>query len=268
MSTNKVWLGLLSDVLNPLKAVPSSPRGIPTWELPYPHVLGPIDMKDPILSIPERKLNYAFMAAEAGWILSGSDRLEVLTAFCENMAKYSDDGLTLYGAYGPRVNAQFDYVVGTLLKDRHSRQAVMTLWRPNPNPSKDIPCTISLQFMLRDGKLRLIAYMRSSDVWLGVPYDIFTFSMIAYAVVAELNRWMNLQYESLIDVDSLYMLAGSRHLYHENVDKARSLLSGTIGVDSTLPVYPSFAPTLRREALYRHLMARAVMIKTNTATHP
>ena len=43
---------------------------------------------------------------------------------------------------------------------------------------KDIPCTVSLQFLIRENKLHLFVNMRSNDVFLGLPHDIFCFTMI------------------------------------------------------------------------------------------
>jgi thymidylate synthase len=42
------------------------------------------------------------------------------------------------------IKQQLDYVVEALVKDNDSRQAVLTIWRPSPAPSKDIPCTVSI----------------------------------------------------------------------------------------------------------------------------
>ena len=58
--------------------------------------------------------------------------------------------------------------------------------------------------------------MRSNDIWLGTPYDIFSFSMITHYIVAEYNRSVN---EDLIP-GTLYLNAASLHLYERHWEKA------------------------------------------------
>src|SRR3546814_5271713 len=59
-----------------------------------------------------------------------------------HISQFSDDGVVFAGAYGPRINLQLDYVLNKLREDPDTRQAGLTIWRPNPQPSKDIPCKI------------------------------------------------------------------------------------------------------------------------------
>jgi thymidylate synthase len=200
-----------------------SPRGLKTLEM-LNHSIGPIDITRSIITSPSRGLNYHFLFGEAWWILSGSNRLEDITPFCKGMGRWSDDGVFMRGAYGPRVVDQLGYVVDTLLRDPYSRQAVMTIWRERPAESKDMPCTISLQFFIRNRGLHCVAYMRSSDLWLGVPYDIFNFSMITLAVML-LYYSRKKSNQAAIDAigSTLSVVAGSRHLYEENWEKASAI---------------------------------------------
>src|SRR5665213_2036966 len=115
-----------------------------------------IDMSFPIVSIRERKLSYRFMAAEAYWILSGDNRVEPLARHAPSIQQFSDDGQTFYGAYGPQLVPQLDYIIDTLRDDLHSRQAVATIWRRTPQKSKDVPCTTAIQWLVRDGVLHCI----------------------------------------------------------------------------------------------------------------
>jgi hypothetical protein len=76
-----------------------------------------IEMDQCILINPFRKLNYKFMAAEAYWILSGSDRVDAIAPYMKAISHFSDDGETFFGAYGPKVVSQLDYVVDQLNSD-------------------------------------------------------------------------------------------------------------------------------------------------------
>ena len=218
-TTNMNWIGLLDVILNHGNV--TSPRGKKTKEL-----LGfksMIDMNQPVISIKERKLGFKFMAAEAAWIMSGDNRVSTIAPFSKAISNFSDDGILFFGAYGPRVRDQLGHVIQALCGDHDSRQAVITIWRPNPRQSKDIPCTISCQFMIRGDKLHCFMNMRSSDAWLGVPYDWFNFSMLA-AGVCLLLREKGIK----IGLGALHFYAASQHLYEENWEKAETCLTGEI----------------------------------------
>jgi thymidylate synthase len=211
-----IWKECLIDLMQYGKEV--KPRGMKVKE-----VVGfgyDIDMRDPIITLESRKMNYAFMFGEAAWICSGSNWLEDLTVYMKRYEDFSDDRVFLNGAYGVKVVEQATYVTETLVKDPDSRQAVMTIWRERPAPSKDIPCTVSMQFFIRDNKLHMIVNMRSQDAVLGLSYDIFTFSS-----VANLIRLMLLQRGVKVDIGILSVFVGSFHIYEQHFDKVNEWVS-------------------------------------------
>ncbi len=171
------------------------------------------DSAQNVLVHPVRNLNYRFMVAEWLWVALGRNRLADLTRYNSRMVAFSDDGLTLAGAYGPRLKPQLPYLFRALA-DPDSRQAVATIWRPSPPASRDLPCTLALQFLLRDRRLNLIVTMRSSDAWLGIPYDFFTFSMLQNSIAGTLG----------VARGFIQFNLGSSHLYDEDADRARELL--------------------------------------------
>ena len=210
---NTQWVQMLDHLIN--KGEKVEPRGIPTRELMGYQTT--VDMSSPILTIADRKMNYDFMFGEAYYLLSGSNRVDLITQFMKVIGKFSDDGITFNGAYGPKIMEQMSYVVQTLFKDTESRQAVMSIWRERPASSKDIPCTLTLQFMIRDGKLNCFANMRSSDAWKGWVYDTFNFSMISHYIC----NWFNiLDGHEAITPGHLVLTAASQHLYEQNLEKA------------------------------------------------
>ena len=200
------------------------PRGLLTYEIPQHTVM--VDLRKSVLTIPERKLSYTFMAAEAFWILSGDDSVVNIVPYNQHIAKFSDDGSTFAGAYGPRIHEQLNYVIATLRRDPDSRQAGLTIWTPNPQPSKDIPCTIAIWFQVRENELNVHVFMRSSDVWLGLPYDIFNFSMLGHAVCAQLREFEPFK---TLTPGLLYLTAASSHLYETNREAAIKIFdAGTV----------------------------------------
>lgn len=113
--------------------------------------------------------------------------------------------------YGPRVKDQVPTVIKELLRDQQSRRAVLTVAN---DPVRDIPineepCTIAIQFLVR-GALHVVAYLRSSDVVWGVPYDIMQFSMLGLAVACCLN----------VTPGNVFLVGGSTHEYTATADIA------------------------------------------------
>lgn len=220
ISATEAWVLDLDTVMN--DGDPVSPRGRNTLEVVGYKALT-VDMTRPVIVVPERKLGYKFLAAEAAWILSGDDKVATIAPYSKDISKFSDDGHKFAGAYGPKVVDQLEYVVDCLVKDPDSRQAVLNIWRENPGPSKDIPCTLSLQFLYREDIVHCVASMRSSDLWLGHVYDVFNFSMIAAYVAIKLRTCTG----RVVGLGDLHLTAGSKHVYEENFDAARLVLKTT-----------------------------------------
>jgi len=219
--TNAVWLGLLTKILDDGWNV--RPRDYLTKELLG--VQTRVNMANPVVTVGARNLGYKFMPAESAWILSGDNRVDTIRQYSKHIVNFSDDGLTFYGAYGPRFVDQSNYIVRTLATDPASRQAVLTFWRERPGVTVDCPCTVALQFIVRRQKFHCIATMRSSDAWLGWPYDVHTFSMIAAYLLLALRRTGTVKPKyaieekmdwSTVRLGELILTAGSQHLYERD----------------------------------------------------
>ena len=216
-SCDVAWFATLTEVAWRGRIV--HPRGMMTCELPHHPVV--IDMRRPVLCIPERKLSYKFMAAEAFWILSWDETVAGIEPWNKNIAKFSDDGVKFAGAYGPRIHESLAYTVSKLVDDPDTRQAGFTIWRNNPAPTKDYPCTVACWFQIRDGHLEMHVFMRSSDIWLGLPYDLFNFSMLGHYVTAMLRA--HGKYQNL-EPGNLFLTAASSHLYQEHFLTAQQII--------------------------------------------
>jgi len=198
---------------------PAMPRGLPTIE-----VLGAsLTLTNPRRRLvdvpPARVINPAFAAAEAAWILSGSDDPWIYL-YNECLADFSDDG-RLMGAYGPRLRRwhgvvdQLARVRQQLTEDPGTRRAVIQLFDPEADSGeyKDVPCTLGYRFFLRDGLLHMHTTMRSQDLWLGFCYDIFT----ATIVQELLAGWIG------AGVGSYWLCVDSLHLYARDLPEAQRL---------------------------------------------
>lgn len=180
-----------------------------------------VDMNYPVVVNAQRKLDYTFMMREAGWILSGRNQYKDVAEF---YWRYAEDGIHVQWAYGPKFVEQVHYVCDVLTKDNNSRQAVISIWRENPRYTP--PCTLTLQFIIRGGLLHCIVNMRSSDLWLGLPYDIFAFSMMAkYIQICLMKVSVGFRNPPTVGLllGSLSIHAGSQHAYERDFEKISKL---------------------------------------------
>ena len=157
---------------------------------------------------------------ELCWYLSGSNKLSFIRYY---IPKYSDDadGDEIHGGYGPRlfnwkdVN-QFKAVLDLLTRNRDSRRAVIQLYdaRDLVGHFKDVPCTCSLQFMIRQDRLNMITHMRSNDAYLGLPADVFCFTMLQEIAARSLS----------VELGSYTHMVGSFHLYEDDFQAAETFI--------------------------------------------
>ena len=174
------------------------------------------------------------------WYLSGEDDLSFIRYYIPDYEQYSDDGRTIRGAYGPRLfnNDGVDQVaqVIALLRSRpDSRRAVIQLFKPADilQSYKDVPCTCTMQFLLRAGRLDMLTTMRSNDAFLGLPHDVFAFTMLQEIIARSVEA----------DVGDYYHMVGSLHLYDSDRTKARQYLEeGWQATRSPMPPMPSGSP--------------------------
>lgn len=155
------------------------------------------------------------------WYLAGSNSLKFITYYVAKYSKESEDGRTLYGAYGPRLFNmrgvdQIHNIVELLKARPDSRRAVIQLFDATDiaKNHKEIPCTCTLQFMVRRARLRLFTSMRSNDAYLGLPHDVFAFTMLQELVARTLG----------IELGDYKHAVGSLHLYDTHRKKAQRLV--------------------------------------------
>jgi thymidylate synthase len=214
----------------------SAPRGKPIHEF----IGSSFTLTDPrnrLVTSPARKMNYGFAVGELCWYLRGDTDLETMAYYNRRMSQFSDDGKTINSAYGYRMFrdrftesgwvgvSQLDNVIDELRRDPDSRRAVMHINEPNDLRravrvgSKDVPCTMSIQLLVRDRRLHMHVLMRSNDVIWGLPYDVFSFTCLQEAFLYMLQ-------EAGIPVDDLgfyHHTAGSLHVYDTHFGMAADI---------------------------------------------
>jgi len=179
-----------------------------------------------VLQHPRRKLSYPYAIAETLWYWAREDSIDRLLPYAPSYTKFADEDGIAHGAYGARIenndksscrrgfNDQLENVVHLLQNEPETRRAVVTIFDATRDNERlhasakepDVPCTLSWQFLVRRGRLNMVVTMRSEDIWLGLPYDIFAFTTIQMVVANELN----------LQCGAYHHQVGSFHLYDKN----------------------------------------------------
>jgi thymidylate synthase len=211
------------------------PRGLKINEnLVYSFRL--LDPRARLLSCKSREVNCGMGVGEFLWYWNEDRNLSTMLYYNKRMKDFSDDGMTLNSAYGYRMKrkltlhgfTQWYVVIETLLQDPDSRRAIIHINEPSDQStalfvgSKDVPCTLSLQFFIRNNKLDLHVSMRSNDVIWGLTYDLFAFTLFQECMLLCLQgkeKFKDLQ------LGSYYHTAGSMHLYERHFEMAQKILT-------------------------------------------
>lgn len=191
------------------------------------------------LSRTEARATLFSCLGELLWYLSANNDLKFIEHYIGTYGKYSDDMKTIFGAYGPRIfgegdKAQIQKVISLLRDKPDTRQAVVQVFDRGDllEPHKDIPCACTLQFMMRENRLQLLTTMRSNDAWLGLPHDIFCFTMIQELVARSLG----------VELGDYKHFAGSLHLYTADIEKAARFQEEGIQRKVPMPMMPKGDP--------------------------
>ena len=166
-----------------------------------------------------------------------------------------EDG-TIGPAYGAIVskptfgyNNQLEYVVETLKKDPNSRRVMMNLWDIDSLPEMALtPCCYNLLFNILDGKLYMQLNIRSSDVALGLPFNIFQFQVL-HKLIA---------HECKVEPADMIVMISNLHYYDRHEEKLLNQVDyDELLPDATLKInYPEsiwdFKPEMVEVLNYKH----------------
>jgi thymidylate synthase len=120
------------------------------------------------------------------------------------------------GSYASDGFDQLKYVVDEIRANPHSRRLIVSGW--NPREAEQValpPCHTLFQFYVDGGRLSCQLYQRSADVFLGVPFNIASYSLLTMMVA---------QVSDLAPGEFIHTF-GDVHLYNNHVDQARLQLS-------------------------------------------
>ncbi|MEF2977219.1 thymidylate synthase [Subtercola sp. YIM 133946] len=166
------------------------------------------------------------------WYLAGSDDVGFIAYYISAYPNFAVAG-RVEGAYGPRLfgdQHRLGDVIEVLRQKPDSRQAVVQIFSQDDlDNEKDVPCTTTLQFFIREGRLHMVTHMRSNDAYLGLPHDMFAFTMIQEMVAIRLG----------VELGAYKHFVGSLHLYTRSAADARAFLDEGWHQSTPMPSMPS-----------------------------
>lgn len=184
-----------------------------------------------------KRLAWKAVVSELLWFLEGSgderrlceilhgtrdhDKLTIWTDnahadYWEPKADYYGDLGRVYGkqwrSWGPRIGEPIDQiqnVINGIKKDPYGRRHIVTAWNPGEIDQMALPpCHILFQFFVSNGKLSCQMYQRSVDIFLGLPFNIASYSLLTHMVAAECG----------LDVGDFVWTGGDCHIYANHMD--------------------------------------------------
>ena len=198
-------------------------------------------MSDGFPAVTTKKLVWKSMVSELLWFVSGSGNINDLKAiYLHNKLwdlNYEDylkrrgidtgdgDMGRVYGIQwrhwrtpdGREVD-QLQEAIDTIKNNPSSRRIVVNAWNPGEASPDDValpPCHAFFQFYVANGKLSLQMYQRSADMFLGVPLNIASYSLLLYMVA------------KVTDLEPFEFIhsIGDAHIYLDAIDQCREQLN-------------------------------------------
>lgn len=201
-----------------------------------------LNPRDRLPFLRKRQYSAEYLTAESIWYFSGRDDTAWIAKYASFWNQISDDGEHANSAYGARIFkshsrvgglidetwTQWQYIIDELKTDNDSRRAVIHIRSPYDSilAKKDVPCTVALQFFLRDDRLHLHVTMRSSDLILGLPYDVPAFTYFQELMALDLSQALGRH----IDMGEYVHTSASLHVYERHFGMVDAILDDTDNV--------------------------------------
>ncbi len=174
-----------------------------------------------------KKLHLRSVIYELLWFLKGDTNIRYLH---ENRVgiwdEWADENGDLGNIYGYQwrswsgadgaVYDQISSVIRSIKEDPTSRRHIVSAWNVSDLGKMNLPpCHILFQFWVHDGRLSLQLYQRSADIFLGVPFNIASYSLLLMMVARETG---------LEPYEFIHTL-GDAHIYLNHLDQVRLQLT-------------------------------------------
>ena len=174
-----------------------------------------------------KKLHIKSIVYELLWFLRGDTNIRYLNehgvTIWDEWADQNGELGRVYGAQwrdwrgadGVRVD-QIDNLVAQIKSNPQSRRLIVSAWNPAEIDQMALPpCHVLFQFHVQDGELSCQLYQRSCDLFLGVPFNIASYSLMTMMVAQVVD----------LEPGDFVHTFGDLHLYKNHLDQAREQLS-------------------------------------------
>jgi thymidylate synthase len=202
------------------------------------------DLSTSFPAVTTKKLAWKSVVSELLWFIEGSgdenrlreilhgsrdsEKSTIWTAnatapYWQAKAKYEGDLGRVYGVQWrhwqrPFMNSnvdQLERLIEGIKKDPNGRRHILTAWNPGELDKMALPpCHIMAQFYVVNGKLSCQMYQRSCDMFLGVPFNIASYSLLT-AMIAQVCN---------LDVGEFVHVLGDAHIYLNHVEQVKEQL--------------------------------------------
>ncbi len=193
------------------------------------------DLEKGFPALTTKKLFFKSVKAELLWFLEGSNdykRLNELGSkiwdanaeadYWKPKAKFEGDVGRVYGVQWRSWNGPDDKVIDQIANaieniktDPGNRRIIVSAWNPGELDQMALPpCHIIFQFYVQGDELSLQMYQRSADMFLGVPFNIASYSLLL-SMIAHVT---GLKAKEFIHV------LGDAHIYENHIDQVKDQL--------------------------------------------
>ena len=186
------------------------------------------NMEDGFPAVTTKQLAFRSVKAELLGFLRGYDHVEQFQKLGTQVWNANAEAWGREGALGPIYGVQWrkwrtaDGTIDQLAKvieqlqtTPHSRKLIVTAWNPAELDKMALtPCHMCFQFLVADGKLSVQMYQPSCDMFLGVPFNIASYSLLLHMVA---------QVTGLTPHEFIHTL-GDAHIYHEHLEAVQTQL--------------------------------------------
>ncbi len=176
--------------------------------------------------VTTKKLHLRSIIYELLWFLKGTSNVEYLQ---RNGVTIWDEWADAAGELGPVYGVQWRawpapggpidqiaQVIDRIRTDPHSRRLIVSAWNVADIPHMKLPpCHLLFQFNVTGGRLSCQLYQRSCDVFLGVPFNIASYSVLTHMVAQQCD----------LQPGDFVWTGGDCHIYLNHFDQVREQLS-------------------------------------------
>ena len=200
------------------------------------------NLEDGFPAVTTKKLAWKAVVSELLWFLEGSnderrlaeiqyedtkanleDKKTIWTQnanadYWKNKSKFKGDVGRIYGVQWRNFNGvdQIVNLIEGLKKNPHSRRHILTAWNPAELDEMSLPpCHAFSQFYISNNKLSCQLYQRSCDMFLGVPFNIASYSLLIHILAKECGY----------QVGEFILSLGDFHIYEEHFDQVKIQLT-------------------------------------------